>query len=774
MNESELRDFCRQLAIWAESALDQGRYPFRKVEQWLPLLTPAGKEPAPLVLWINRDSFMAGGVLFFPPRDCSAAIAAGARCAEALGLAHFTLWTRQRLEFWELASDTPRLQRSVAAPHGPGITPEDFRDTLETVLQEIKVQSVLAPVPPGRLSPFYFANLCQAALHDTLPALTVAARLSGPRRTTAGIASAEARAMAKGFLTILRLLTLVAFDLLPPSVPPEGLERAGRFALQTLPLPLATTLAADDEIPLGPAETVRFHHLFRRLGQVQLGSDPARTRRIIELLLQLHARALGGHPLPPCSDLDGTDLLLNPEVPQANGKSTQEVAPRPLLAAFSLHRALSPAGANPLQAVTPMALDNSRTPHGVLGTLTGAAPLLPQERSEFVAHLRLSWPTRRWQLPSDTPRWGWEVLHLLGLAAPTARFDLFVPSNWLDSEFAAWFCTFLACESDWQRLEVDGHFFRIQLVKQPPETTGLAVSGLFGTRNIAAELLQHQLQFRIRHALHLPADFYRLLETKLLQLPDDTLDATGRRGAALFACSSIGRELQKALGIPLPAAGSPAIAPDGLPLPKATVLCALADAFPVDVPMPEERALHFELARLFPEISQLATVSILESGTAHQRRSRHNGQASTLELVDILAGEVFREGLPVFPEQYLYAYYRPELAEFTFTPPLTLGDTFFDQITLLCGDGGTLTVEGRETAEALLLLAATGATSANLPLDRGIMTEILTRYRTDLLRLLENLRQHAYHLAADAAGAERLIARTWASRRLPPWALLTP
>ena len=66
MDQDTLRQLAQQLALWAQEFITGGRSPFRRVETFAPLLTEAGEINPPLVFWINRDSHMAGGAIFFP------------------------------------------------------------------------------------------------------------------------------------------------------------------------------------------------------------------------------------------------------------------------------------------------------------------------------------------------------------------------------------------------------------------------------------------------------------------------------------------------------------------------------------------------------------------------------------------------------------------------------------------------------------------------------------------------------------------------------------
>ncbi|MEJ2699733.1 MAG: hypothetical protein P8Z70_08755, partial [Desulfuromonadales bacterium] len=310
--------FIAQLAHWAEALIEQERSPFRKVEVHPSLLTEKGEISPPLVFWINRDSFMAGGVLLFPDTAGKVDTETGLACSRALGLQHFVTWSPQEITFWNTLCDTPSAQRTI--PLGRGASTSEFRQALTTIIRELKPLSVLGAIPPAQLSPHYLANLCLGALRAATPFLEEAYRaargqgsLSGGNHPLPPVAVEAAR---KGMMSLLRLLALVFHDRLPDNVQPEGLERAMRFSLDTLPPKVREVLKFSSvELPLPSESAVRYHHLFRRLGQLRCGEDRQRAVRFLELLQEHAAPTFDGRPLPfvPTPSSAGPTLLINPD-----------------------------------------------------------------------------------------------------------------------------------------------------------------------------------------------------------------------------------------------------------------------------------------------------------------------------------------------------------------------------------------------------------------------------------------------------------------------------
>lgn len=767
MNDTTLHAFGRQLVAWAEPHLRQGGYPFRKAELQPSLLTAAGIEQPPLVLWINRDSFMAAGLLLLPAGEDEACLAAACRCADALGLTHFTLWSRTEISFWQIAGTRASCRRRTAFGHDRGQRAEDFQTALLQILDDWKQQAVQHTLPPPQLSPHYFASLCWSALQELLPLLTATvqqARANHPAARADALRAAVATARDKALLTLLRLMALDAFALLPPTAPPEGLERAGRFALLTLAPPLAEALApAGDELPLDPAAAVRSHQLLRRFGQLQFSSDRPRIVKTIEILLAAAAPWLDGVPLPPLpSPLPRRPLLLHPAQPLA-ADDLIEVASTPLRAAFNLQRALAGRPFPHRQAESPLALRPPAPPEFLAGSLSDATVPGRASWPQLHARLRVSWPTRRFRLPPTLPRWGWELLHLLGIAAPGARLILNLPLQAAAPDLGSWLWMLLAHETTLCAVQVTaGDDWIVHAVKAPPRGEVIRIAGHHGERRLpSATFLRHPLA-SVTLAVHLPPAAYAALDAGPLRFPEPTQPGEPK-GLALYARSTLATNLWSWLGGAGAALAERLAA--GLPIPEPEILAALCAAWPDPATAPATSAIDELLARWLPAATFPAR-AVATMAVAEPARPRRAAPTLTKDLAAELAAEVFCDGVPLFPEHYLYAHYRPTLRNYAFTPPLRRGGEFFEQITLCDARGHTFEVAGAETAEALLLVAATGRDGVALPADRQLTGELVQRYRSDLQRLFLALRRRAYR-QHPAEIAERLIAQIWRTRNLP-------
>lgn len=775
MTQDPLNQFTRQLASWAEEYLQRSRSPMRRLDLAPAIATDLGVRRPDLVIWINRDSCMAGGILLVPPRETPEVEMQGRACALALGLRHFVVWGTREIVFWEVLEQGLSCHRTLPAP-AAGDDAATFRRALANLLDELKYLTVAGIVPPDKLSPYYLVNLCQGAIEDTLPVLTEVMRVARSEGRQGGVVvSPEVLALDKALLTLVRLAALLHLDQLPPTVQPEGLERAMVFALDTLPPELRRPLLpATAELPLPLEAAVRFHHLLRRLTQLGSCHDQRRSAQLLEFLMALHHPALGlATPELPPESSGRPRLLLNCGRPAA-GDADWEVAPASALAASSLLRFLRRQPPALVQAFEPFQLPGSPAPGQIIGSLTATAPIAARERQELLARLRISWPTRRFQLPAELPRWGWELLHLVGLAAAGARLSLSTPGHWLATPIADDLLALVRLEcSLYEIAQGEDGDLTLELVKSRDGEEPLVVLHPEGRRTLDHEYWGMATGSILALAVALPSALWSLFENRLLQPAPAGEPATGTAiGVLLFAHSSVGRALWRVLGqgqaMPrrdrLPAL----FAERRLPLPRRDILDHL-QRFGTETPstLPGQAAIDAELAPWFN--TALATGQGTVQPLTPPNTATRARPARTVR--DTLRQEVFRDGLPRFPDHYLFAHFRPELSLFRFLPPLERGDEFFGQVTFRDREGQSLTAASPATARALELVAACGREEVRLPSDAVIMADILGRYLQDLQTLYGELQRRAHALVADPRQAQKVVRDLWQEFELPPPAL---
>ncbi|MEJ2202238.1 MAG: hypothetical protein P8X63_14650, partial [Desulfuromonadaceae bacterium] len=410
--------FSQQLACWARQAIAEGRSPFRRVDLSQPLLTTSGERHAPLIFWINRESFMAGGILLLPDKNSPAVCRTGKDFADAIGLRHFASWTPGEITLWEIRDAELLPHRTIPLESGD---PAGFQQSLRRLMEELKILSVIGSIPPAQLSAHYLANLWRSNLMSALEPLTEEYRAARGENLLEPDESPETLAYHKGAMTLLRLLALTCLDQLPTSVQPENLEIAMMFALDTLPESLKKSLRRGPwELPLPTPTAVRFHHLFRRLVQLDISGNRPRLARALEIFIDGEACHLGTKFFDIGNEPSAAaTLLLHPARPAATDSCDllMEIGSPPLLALLVLLRHtldLPPAGQ---QASDVFALIPAAAPTLIRGSLDDSSIPAKYQRKALTTHLRTSWPSRRFTLDPKTPRWSWELLHLLGLAA---------------------------------------------------------------------------------------------------------------------------------------------------------------------------------------------------------------------------------------------------------------------------------------------------------------------------------------------------------------------
>jgi hypothetical protein len=773
--------FCRQLAIWAETAIEQGRYPFRKVETYPAVLTKIGEMRPPLIFWINRDSFMAGGLLLLPRQEAEEAVEMGRQCARSLGLRHFVTWAAREIVFWEdLGSSVTRRKTLPLKGTGCNAT-ADFRDALTVVMSELKVLCVLGTVAPLQLPPHYLANLCLSSLDTALPPIEEGYRVARSERRLETKGPTAELAFAKGVLSLLRLLALSFHDRLPNTIQPEGLERAMLFALDTLPPALRTVLQpAGDDVALPPESAIRFHHLLRRLTQLQCDKDRHRAAQAVEVLLIHLAKRLGGLPLPFAPEpTAGPTLLLNPERLDLNEVPLIEVASPALLGLLALLRDLQSSPPVQLQTADPFNLSPAPPLAAIRGSLTDES--IPDEagRRLLAARLRVSWPTRHLALPPRTPTWAWTFVHLLGLAEAGAAIAIQIPSDWLVAAYGSRLQHFLAEECVLHFLSQDAAGrLQLRLTRaQDPEAV-CTLLGPEGPRQLSWQRLAAGHRSFYRLALELPDELFRLLEEGRLQIPDAAgWPETSERTIFLYTRSALGSWLWALVsgGQSLPTAQS--LRTDslrfGLPLPAAGIMKELQQLAGEEAENLTQAVFDAELLRLLGV--KLSLPAHAARKTRPRPRTHNNGQRPTSEeLAEQIIAKVFIDGLPRFPEQYLYAHFRPALHTYAFSGPLRIQDEFFGRVQLVDSLNNILEIDGREPARALQLASYDNRSSVGLPVDQELTAAICARYLSDLRGLRRELTRQCHMQIIEPRAADAMVEQIWQSLPLPPWPLVEP
>jgi len=423
MDHESLPQLRRQLFSWLQTRLANGRLPFRRVEETPPVLTGTHLATPDLVLWINRDSLLAGAMIIILAQGETSVPEEASVVAASLGLRQFVTWGADAVELWDTgpSASLPRKSWNLPAPDASG---SDFTPVFAQLLVELKGLAIGAILPAEQLPAAYFANLCRQVLRDIEPSLQETARLT----VTSGQPDITTlhHARDKGWLTLWRLLALLQHDRMPPAVRPERLDRALVYALAELDPERFRQLApAAGEAPLPEAPAVRFHHLAGRLAQLGWQRDRERALASLALLCAEAARDCGVETAPLVPPPDCQTLLVNHLPPQVLGGATV-VAPWPCLAGLTLLGAARSEAM--VQGVA--GLPAECKPRRIVAALSEPRPLPAKERRPRLAALRQPWPYRRFQLAGSAPSWLWDAMHLGGLLDPDGVLQLTLPANW--------------------------------------------------------------------------------------------------------------------------------------------------------------------------------------------------------------------------------------------------------------------------------------------------------------------------------------------------------
>jgi hypothetical protein len=310
--------------------------------------------------------------------------------------------------------------------------------------------------------------------------------------------------------------------------------------------------------------------------------------------------------------------------------------------------------------------------------------------------------------------------------------------------------------------------------KDPEATSTLA--GPDGPRQISWQRLGSGHRSIYRLALELPADIFKMLEQETLKVPEETSwPERAERAIFLFTRSLLGSLLW-------------ALVSDDQPLPPAQSL--RADILRCGLPIPEDGILN-ELQRLPEEEMEKLTLAVYETEllrllgselslparSGRRNRSRtatgDTGKHPVSEnLAEKITASVFVDGLPRFPEQYLYDHYRPALNEYQFTGPLRVCDEFFGRVQLIDQQGKSLEVDGSESARALLLASYGNCCTVALPAEQQLAAAVLARYLSDLRALHRELSRQCHLQLAEPRSADAMAEQIWQSLPLPPWRLV--
>lgn len=768
MTMSKTKDltlFARQLASWIEQMIENGRTPFRRVDLYCPLQTAQGRCEPPLILWINRRSLIAGGLLFLPETKTSDPdYRQEAAATAALGLRHFVRWEEKQVRIFESGAAGNQVVASYAL--GQQEDPLFFQRLLYDLLEQLKLFSVTGRVDAAALSPFYLINLFQETLLRAEPALVELCRRADSLRHE--IHSCEQIARDWNRLTLLRLLSLLHWQPTGESLSTENRQIGRHEHLSWLPEPLASLMQnlhpeALDELP---QEThFAFHHLLLRLNQLNWQPGSARSEEVLRALLA------GWYDQEPNST--------------KQDKSERRLIHAPWLGPICRHETLNSAAllaANAMQRLLDQRPHpqqhkgdsfNFHTPfdkNRIQAFFCESSRPGTKLRRSLAGHLRTSWPNRHLQLPGHLPYWVFEAAHLLGLCADDAEIQLNLPHNWLFSLENSFFCELLF-----------SHFVITDLWILPQKTQRLELERRrhqILTNCHLADGGQRQLELSphtkiaardLFYTLELPAELYALYHHRQLQVLSENLAKNiDPLALASYARTPLGQYLlkirttkeQPSTDNDLLNAGIEA----GWLVPEPALMYEFYQQTNIAAATADRDSCLAKIMNLAPTFLENLGKKFPPSPTLPADplpKIERNLPQELLKQLEI-------EGIPSFPQTYLYRYATGNLKRYCFAPPLHVTQELLGEYELVDAKGETLNVSGEETQQALLIASSLGLREIEIPQDRQQTAAILENYHADLHSLKDRLDQLCYSHTGQAAAAQRLMKKIWQQLPLPP------
>lgn len=757
MNDS-LQQFAHQLAVWAEKIIEHGRLPFRKVDTWKAVETPLGRIDVPLILWINRQSLMTGGILLLPENSLDEELMRGRYVAEALGLSHFATWERHQVRIWQCQEED--IVEHQSFPIADPTCLEAFHFILEDVMNALKLTAVIGAIPAQTLSADYFNNLIEMTLQQALPATIEFFRSHRSHEDLGADGDSDGNALEASRLVLLKVLATLGFGELPDSIMPENLQATLEESCHQLPEHVQNglcvkTTAEDPQLPMD--STVAIHHLLLRLRQLSWGASEARVQATLTKLKD--------NWFPARSGFEQGDVLIYPEAPPHRCVDIVLSHSATLLALEALlHKETCPLPHLLLGRL--FLLDKAAmTQTTIHAKLTEREPLGSATKNEALTQLRKAWPHRRFNIKSGHPIWFWELIHLLGICHPQQNLNLELPMHALHtaSDELIW----QLIHQHFQILRVAAINNRIKLeLSRQEQKSAPSVQHEETVRELTPETRIDLMRANILLALFLPDSIYNLIGQELLWQEPVQGKSDVESGLTLYRNSRCHKLIQAHIAIKeidgsLPPEHSEST--DSILAPSPDLLKQLvAKVNSISGEGPETIDRQLAEALLCPDIETISPIEQKQNFPDLKKKG-----PKTKEIVDAIKKQAENLGIPTFPEQYLYFLENPEMKRYRIKLPLVENNTFLNEFTLVDNSGKQICGTGEELKQALMVCSQIGKSEFDLPVDLNQINTMLIHYQKDLRALYKFVSKAGYSHHSNVKDARKLVKKIWKKLALP-------
>jgi hypothetical protein len=490
---------------------------------------------------------------------------------------------------------------------------------------------------------------------------------------------------------------------------------------------------------------------------------------LINVLLDEAARRFGlMTPLLPWDK--GTAKLRTGCKPPSSADNCSLLAPREYLAGWAFKTSLNRQAEDTVYAEAFQELNNGQHLTSAIAVVKGVQPLDRKEQATRLIMLRQVWPSRRFDLPHNTPAWLWDTLYLSGLVSDDLSLTL--PQDWhrAPGVMTLW----AALQERYQLAEIFKDETGVQALRFVQATqciTSVRVHRGPQTIEVPCESLAAPQPGTVQLLMNAHEQLLEILERQTMiradiEWPDRSVFKPW--GVFLFLHTRLGRYLwdlcSDRSALPELNTVSTAVSTHGMPLPNEIVLSDLCMAGNLETQtLPESELLEREFAGIFGPVPELPKSSHQTTPDMPKIRRRHSTSSEQITV------KVFQDGIPRFPEHYLMHIYRPELSHYNLCGPLEIAEEFFDRISLrTLGRNHTIKVTGKITAEALILASYSGATKVSLPKNENTIEALVKSYRSDLNRLWDSLTRECRRFEPRRQTAVKLARRIWQQQGLPP------